>query len=568
MRVVAGNAWAESGAFFRPAECIQTHLRALRVLSLVQAGGRLGATLSRWARLGAGTALLAMLLAGCAALPQRKDAPVSTALGPPPDSLLVRMAEASIPTPELSGFRLMPHAAFSLDARIELIRRAEYSLDIQYYLIANDLTGRLLLRNVRDAARRGVRVRLLVDDLYTTGADPMFIGLAAFPNVEVRLFNPFCCGREGLLSKYMASLFDVRRLNHRMHNKLFIADGAMVVAGGRNIADEYFTRSMSGNFVDMDAFIVGAVVPKLERIFDAYWNSPHAFPVANIVSTDRTAQQLQEDFNRLVDEGDQMMEVRMPLHDILGYGSIADDLRSGRLKLELGMATAFADAPEKVTALTREAARSMSVTMNVFDLVTAAQSEVALSSPYFVPGTTGVQAFTSLRARDVKVTIVTNSLASNDEPSVHAGYARYRSELLSAGVALYELSPTRVLLDQRLDVAIPGTSQGRLHAKTAVIDRSIVFIGSMNLDPRSDSINTELGIIVRSPGLAGEVLQVIDESMRRCAYRLQIGADGHSLEWVTTDGKDEVVLHAEPDTSFLLELRNMLLSPLIPEQEL
>jgi len=538
----------------------------------VRLGGRvnLGIPLraSLWARVGARAVLLAMLLSGCGALPPRSDAPVSTAAEPPRDSPLARMAAESIAAPELSGFRLMPHAAYSFDARIQLTRRAESSLDIQYYLIANDLTGRMLLRNVRDAAKRGVHVRLLVDDLYTSGADPMFIGLAAFPNVEVRLFNPFCCGRGGLVSKFAASLFDFRRVNHRMHNKLFIADGAMAVAGGRNIADEYFIRSMSANFVDMDAFIVGGVVTKLERIFDTYWNSPQAYPIADIVSTDLTSRQLQESFDRLVDEGEQMMEVRMPLRDVLGYGSIADELAGGRLELLQGMATAFADAPGKVMASTREEASSMSVTMNVFDLVKAARSEVALSSPYFVPGSMGVQAFTNLRARDVKVTIVTNSLASNDEPSVHAGYAPYRSQLLGVGVALYELSASRVVHDKRLDVSAPGASLGRLHAKTAVIDRSIVFIGSMNLDPRSDSINTELGIIVRSSELGGEVLHVIDETLRRNAYRLQFGADGQSLEWVTTEDSGDVILHDEPDTSFLLKLRSLLLSPFISEQEL
>jgi putative cardiolipin synthase len=509
-----------------------------------------------------------MSLAGCGTLPQRTSAPVSVAAQPPPETPLSKMAAESVAAPELSGFRLMPHAAYSLEARIQLARRAEYSLDIQYYLIANDLTGRLLLRNVRDAAKRGVHVRLLVDDLYTSGADPLFIGLAAFPNVEVRLFNPFCCGRDGLASKFTASLFDFHRVNHRMHNKLFIADGAMAVAGGRNIADEYFIRSMSANFVDMDAFFVGAVVPKLARIFDTYWNSPHAYPIANIVSTDLTAQELQASFDRLVDEGEQMKEVRMPPRDILGYGSIADEFASGHLELLQGMATAFADSPDKVTAATREAASSMSVTMNVFDLVKAARSDVTLSSPYFVPGSMGVQAFTDLRARDVKVTIVTNSLASNDEPSVHAGYAQYRSQLLRAGVSLYELSATRVVHDKRLDVSTPGTSHGRLHAKTAVIDGSVVFIGSMNLDPRSDSINTELGIIVRSSELGGEVLHVIDATLRRSAYRLQFGPDGDSLEWVATEDTGEVVLHDEPDTSFLLKLRTLLLGPFVSEQEL
>jgi len=478
------------------------------------------------------------------------------------------MVEVSTPSPELSGFRLMPLAAYSLDARIELTRRAKYSLDIQYYLISNDRTGRLLLRNVRDAAKRGVHVRLLVDDLYTFGGDSMFIGLSAFPNVEVRLFNPFCCGREGLLSKYTTSLLDFRRLNHRMHNKLFIADGAMVIAGGRNIADEYFARSLSGNFVDMDAFIVGAVVPKLATIFDAYWNSAQSYPVGQIIATDRSREQLQEEFDKLVDEGDQMMVVKMPAIDILGYGPITDDLDAGRLGLEWGMATAFADSPDKVMAMNPEAARRMSVTMDVMDLVRAAHSEVMLCSPYFVPGAVGVQAFTDLRQRDVKVTVLTNSLASNDEPLVHAGYARYRPDLLRAGVDLYELSPTRVLLNKRLDLAIPGASLGRLHAKTAVIDRSIAFIGSMNLDPRSDGTNTELGVIIRSPEFAREVLRVINISKLQSAYRLKFATDGTSLEWLTTDDNGEVILYTEPDTTFLQRMETMLFGAFVPEQVL
>jgi cardiolipin synthase C len=191
-----------------------------------------------------------------------------------------------------------------------------------------------------------------------------------------------------------------------------------------------------------------------------------------------------------------------------------------------------------------------------------------LCSPYFVPGTMGVHGFANLRNRDVKVTILTNSLASNDEPLVHIGYARYRPELLRAGVDLYELSPTRVLQNKWLDLAIPGASVGRLHAKTAVIDRSIAFIGSMNLDPRSDSTNTELGVIIRSPEFAREVLRVIQITKLQSAYRLQLGADGHSLEWLTTDGNGEVILYVEPDSTFMLRLQTMLYGPFVPEQEL
>jgi len=208
----------------------------------------------------------------------------------------------------------------------------------------------------------------------------------------------------------------------------------------------------------------------------------------------------------------------------------------------------------------------MSVTMGVMDLVAESRSEVVLSSPYFVPGTMGVEAFGKLRKRDVKITVLTNSLASNDEPLVHTGYARYRPELLRSGVDLYELSPTRSQKNARL--MLPGASRGRLHAKTAVIDRRFVFIGSMNLDPRSASRNTELGMIVDSPELAREVLRVIHISKLQSAYRLQFASDGYSLQWLTMDDEGEVVLVTEPDTTFFLRFQNWLLSPFVPEQEL
>jgi putative cardiolipin synthase len=530
---------------------------ALRVPFLPRHSGRLRATV---------VFLAALLVAGCGSLPQRPESPYSAALQPSPESPLVRISQVSIPAPDQSGFRLMPLGVYSLDARIQLAKRARYSLDVQYYLIQNDRTGRLLLRNLRDAAQRGVRVRVLVDDLYTSGGDPLFIGLAAFPDVEVRLFNPFCCGRESLTEKYVASLADFGRLNHRMHNKLFIADGTMVVAGGRNIADEYFMRSMTDNFVDMDAFVVGAVVPQLIGIFDTYWNSAQVYPVQAIIHTELDREQLQRSFNRLVDDGEQMMSLVLPPLDILGYGPISDDLDGGRLGLIWGKAIAFADSPAKVTATSDEMARSMSVSMNVMDLVMASKSDVVISSPYFIPGPMGVTAFGELSKRNVKVTILTNSLASNDEPLVHTGYARYRLELLRTGVDLYELSPTRIVQNKRL--MLPGSSLGRLHAKTAVIDRSTVFIGSMNLDPRSASKNTELGIIAEAPQLAREVIRVIHISKLQSAYRLRFGSDGHSLEWLTMDDEGEVVLSTEPDVTPLMRFENMLLAPFVPEQQL
>jgi putative cardiolipin synthase len=512
-------------------------------------------------------ALPAAALAACGVAPIRSETAPAGALAASPGSPLVELVAASTPPGDegLSGFRLLPAGFYSLDARVELARRATRSLDIQYYQINNDKTGHLLLRNVRDAALRGVRVRLIVDDLYTTGGDDLFIGLSAFPSVEVRLFNPFCCGRDGLLSKYVSSLADFARLNHRMHNKLFIADSAIVVAGGRNIADEYFMRSMTDNFVDMDALVVGAVVPQLADIFDSYWNSRHVFPVRDVIKSQLGDEALRRRFDELVDEGEQMMALTLPAIDVLGYGPISDDIRDGQLGLVWGKATAFADSPEKVTAMTDDDARKMSVTMGVMDRVLASRSEVVLSSPYFVPGTMGVEAFDGLRKRDVKVTVLTNSLASNDEPLVHTGYARYRVALLRSGVDLYELSPTRSTQNTRL--MLPGASRGRLHAKTAVIDREVVFIGSMNLDPRSASRNTELGIIVESPELAKEVLRVIHVSKLQGAYRLRLGDSG-TVEWLTMDDDKEVVLLVEPDTTPWSRFSNWLFAPFVPEQEL
>jgi len=509
-------------------------------------------------------ALTAFVISGCGTLPMLPERPTSSALQPGRDSPLVRSVQDSTPNPSMTGFRLMPIGFSSLDARVELARRAVHSLDVQYYLIANDRTGRLFMRNLRDAALRGVRVRLLVDDLYTIGGDEMFRGLAAFQNVEVRLFNPFCCGRQSIATKFMASLVAFQRLNHRMHNKLFIADGVVAVLGGRNIADEYFTRSPTSNFVDMDVLVVGGVTQRLRSIFDAYWNSPEAYPVETIVAASGDQVDLQRGFDHLVDDGEQMRSIPVPVTDMLGHRPIGRDLDAGQLQLVWGTAVAFADQPGKVRATTAEMARSMSAQMNIMDSVSASKRDVVISSPYFVPGLVGVQAFGDLTKRNVKVSILTNSLAANDVPLVHTGYARYRVELLRTGVELYELSPTRMIRND--ESLVPAMSLGRLHAKAAVIDESMVYIGSVNLDPRSDSTNTELGMLAECPDLARQVIEVIGMSQRGSSYRLRFASDGVALEWLTTTDAGEVILTQEPEVTPLMRLQNMLFGPFVPEQ--
>jgi putative cardiolipin synthase len=269
-------------------------------------------------------------------------------------------------------------------------------------------------------------------------------------------------------------------------------------------------------------------------------------------------------FNHLVDDGEQMRSLVLSPFDILGQKPVSDDLDSGRLGLVWGTAVAFADQPGKVMATSAEMARSMSAQMNVMDRVMESQSEVVISSPYFIPGTMGVQAFGDLRARNVEVSILTNSLAANDEPLTHTGYARYRVALLRTGVALYELSPTRTQRNKEL--MLPGASLGRLHAKTAVIDQAMVYMGSVNLDPRSESTNTELGLFARCPELAKQVIHVINVSRLQSSYRLRFASDGQSLQWLAIDDEGEVVLSQEPEATLFLLLQNMLLTPFVPEQ--
>lgn len=506
----------------------------------------------------------AAALAGCGTLPTEVARPRSTALQPNLASGLGKVSEASMPSPELSGVRLMPLGAYSLDARIELAQRAERSLDLQYYVVENDPTGRLLLQKLRDAALRGVRVRLLVDDLYTTHTDELLRELATFPNIEVRLFNPFCCARSGgIATRFLSSLFDFGRLNHRMHNKLFIADGVMAVAGGRNIADEYFLRHAEQNFVDMDAFVMGAVVNDLALIFDRYWNSDVVFPIQAVGAPLGDPQEAQRAFNNTVASLPPAPTIDPPAVDVLGYGPIGAELEAGKIGLIWGKARAFADPPEKLRTNSAAAAYETSVSNDVMMTVWRAKSELVITSPYLIPGKLGVESFQNLRRENVNVTVVTNSLAATDEPLVHNGYVRYRGALLAAGVDVYELSPTRTQHTKRLGIF--GASLGRLHAKTAVVDRRLVFIGSMNLDPRSANANTELGLFIESPALAAEMLRVIDISKLESAYHVRLGPDG-ATQWLTMDGGQEMILGVEPESSRWLRFHNMVFGLFVPEQ--
>ena len=506
-------------------------------------------------------------LGACSTLPHLVQQPVpSEAIPLSTSTTLGRIAADYRPAPEQSGFRLMPLGSFSLNTRVELAKRAQVSLDVQYYHLENDESGRWLLRALRDAAVRGVRVRLLIDDFYTSGEDELFLSLVAHPNVEVRLFNPFCCARDsGQLTRFAVSLADVKRLNHRMHNKLLVADGAMAVIGGRNVANEYFLRNDRGlNFIDVDAFVVGWLIEPLQGSFDRYWNADAVFPIQAVAKSATPAAELRRKFEEWTGPTKTPPPGPLPNSDILGYGPLAEDLDRGRLGLIWADAFAFADHPDKPFdgEAGGEVART-SVTFNLFEALRKAQQEVLISSPYLVPGKVGMELFTGLRARGVKVTAMTNSLGSTDEPLVHIGYTTYRDSMLSLGVEIYEISGSRVKRNRRENLF--GASLGRLHAKLAVIDQRWLFVGSMNLDPRSATINTELGSVIDSPQLAREMIRIIDIDRLQSAYRLQLSADGQRCEWLGFEDDVETVLTEEPDSTAWLRFKLKLLRPFVPE---
>jgi len=518
-----------------------------------------------------GLALLALVLAlqGCASLAEREKTP-GTALPAAADSPLAALLPPDLVPGSGSAFRPLAFSSYSMDARLTLIRQARHSLDIQYYLLADDLTGRAFLREVRDAARRGVRVRILVDDLYTASNDRLLQGIAADPNVQVRLFNPFPAGRAFNLTRWGLSLADLARLNHRMHNKLFIADGVFAIAGGRNIADEYFFRSPRGNFIDFDLLVAGDAVPDLAASFDRYWNSRHVYTLDALEPDAPKAEARRDEFERLTASSVMLFAPIMDgARDFLDYGPLSHDMAHPPLKMLRGAIRVVADNPEKVSG---EAASGMDPTTVISHLTQAiggARDDVLLASPYFVPGKAALERLYKVRQGGVPVTLVTNTMASNDEPFVSAAYGRYRQKMLQMGVQIYEVSPRILRMDATFDDSFGsmlGTSTGRLHAKMVVIDHQTTVVGSMNLDFRSARANTELGLFVDSPELAADVTALVDELRSVGTYRMRLGgASGRDVQWVDDEPDGEKVYDAEPEIGIATLLEVWLFSPFIEE---
>jgi putative cardiolipin synthase len=504
-----------------------------------------------------------LLASGCASLPPPQARTISTAHVDVAGTPLARIAALSVQGAAngLSGFQLMPEGPTALNARLALAQQAQKTIDAQYYILQKDASGTLFLDALLQAARRGVRVRLLVDDFYTAGKDELFAALASQPNFELRLFNPLAVRAGPLGLRVGLSLFDLRRINRRMHNKLFVADNSMAIVGGRNIADEYFMRSEVANFIDMDVLATGPVVPELSATFDDFWNSPQVRPVAELAivppDSDSVRTWLHE---QLVGRFEPPRERDA---DVLGHPPIAQQLQAGRLSQTLGDGRAVSDIPKKIAMDDPEASYADSVTQRTIAMLQGASKQVIMVSPYFIPGEEGLAQMKAGVEQGVEIIVLTNSLDATDESLVYAGYARYRIRLLKAGVRLFELSAK--LLPRQRTLGDFRSSSGRLHAKIALVDQRRMFIGSMNLDGRSARLNTEVGMLIESPALV-EQFSRLTPLRAIGAYELQLDDSRDGVGWVEHDADgSRTMTKDEPGASWVGDFKNWLLLKLLPE---
>ena len=504
-------------------------------------------------------------LGACASLPSdvpRTPSAVISDVGATP---LARVAAASTPPEQaqLSGLRLLGDAAQAFELRLALVRLAQVSLDLQYYLLAQDDSGAQLLGELEQAARRGVRVRLLVDDLHAAGLEPALQRLSALPQAEVRLFNPLP-SRAGNAwpARMLLSLHEFSRVNRRMHNKLFIADDSFAVTGGRNIGDEYFMRGRTANFIDLDLLASGAIVHELSQLFDRFWNSEQAFPIESLSTATAPPG---------------ATPVRAVSHPPAADDALLRELERGRLELQFAPMRLLADAPDKAAA-PGNAPPSPTAMDGVLQLFGAALEEIEVVSPYFVPGQSGMALIRAAAASRVRFAVTTNSLASTDEPLAYLGYARYRDEMLDLGVRLVEVSAADAPRQGRYGGL--SASVGRLHAKVATIDRRWLLIGSLNMDARSSHTNTELVLVIDSPQLAGEVSALLQRHWQDEHYRLRRVPAGvwlgvspppaadtvpWQVEWVSA-GADAPRVHAgEPGVNAFARMWFGLVSLFVPE---
>ena len=487
------------------------------------------------------------IIVGCATLPKDFDRPESYALTDTEDTTLGRSRAAERAAhPGKSGFYLLSNGLDAFVARAVLSQRAERSIDAQYFLYNNDLIGRLFSNLLLEAADRGVRVRLLVDDMYLGGRDFGVVAMNSHPNLEVRIFNPFSrsTGRKAQLVTRYGSV------TRRMHNKSFTVDNQITILGGRNIGNEYFESDPDLAFLDLDVVAIGPIATEVSSVFDRYWNSELAYPASVLLKgepqTPEKIKERRDQLSRYVAEHSDSEYLQE-----LGNSNLAKKIRNNQVEFKWGDAEIVFDQPEKLLHDFSKDKYHLSSMLKPY--WHGVEKELIIFSPYFVPGKSGTAFLTELSQRGVQVSILTNSLASTDVGLVHAGYKKYRKELLRNGVELYELNKKLTRKQRKEKKRASGSSKVALHAKSFVFDRNKVFIGSLNLDPRSKVHNTEIGVILKVPEIAEKIAVYFDENIERAAFRLELKRDDNGRErlyWHGLEKGKPVVYTHEPYTGF------------------
>lgn len=507
----------------------------------------------RWVALRLLVLLCAGMLAGCTPLPSLEGRSVSTAITDTDNTWLgVAIAPLTAAHPGKSGIYPLEDAHNAFAARVLLAQAAERTLDIQYYIWRDDMTGTLLFDALRKAADRGVRVRLMLDDLGSLGLDPVLAALDAHPNIEVRLFNPFASRKW----PWLGFLTDFSRLNRRMHHKSFTADSQATIIGGRNVGDEYFAAADDFLFADLDVIAVGPVVKELSHEFDRYWASQSAYPVGPLLgSANETPPR---DIGKAALSVEKNPAARKYM-EAIQESAFMQALLNGTLAWEWAQTKMVSDDPAK--GLGKAAPEAM-LPAKLRQIIGDPENEVDLVSPYFVPTAAGVDAFAALARRGVTVRILTNALEATDVAVVHSGYARRRKPLLREGVILYEFKRIADMpVHPKGPRLISSASGSSLHAKTFSVDRSRVFVGSFNFDPRSANLNTEMGFVIESPMLAARIDDTFKTTIPANAYEVRLYPDPDgSLYWIEIRDGKRVWHDTEPGTSFRQRASVWLLS--------
>ena len=506
------------------------------------------------------------LLTHCASAPQLAGVVPTHAIPPGASTQLDQgLLQDLGDQPGVSGVRLIEQNAMAFAYRAVTAEAAERTLDVQYYIWHDDFTGKLLAAQLMRAAERGVRVRVLVDDMDARAKHDTFLVADLHPNIEVRIFNPFY-SRSGLLGKVTEYLLRGSRLNHRMHNKAWIADNRVAIVGGRNIGDEYFGASPHSNFSDLDLVMAGPIVQDVSQSFDQYWNSPDAVPVSRFEGDPPEPGALERmiasarEYRQEAGETPYIAALRDVQKRAELLAQQAPPLRVSKIEL-------LADDPSKVG--TKESGvRASRVLSGLAKAWGDARDELLIVSPYFVPGKRGAQGLVDNVARGMRVAVLTNSLAATDVAAVHTGYARYRRDLLRGGVELYEMKRKPGSIEGRHQISVTGSSRASLHTKAMIIDRRWVYIGTMNIDPRSANLNTEMGVLVESPELAEQLRDQFERTTSpELSYRVVMEKD-EGLVWYDRVDGEERRLEREPDASVWRRLSVTLLRVVPIESQL